>query len=84
MVYRDLLLASAERDRFPTDPAGRAGRTAARFFQFTTLAAQNLASLADNTRNPAQAEAVASAGRNLMTYDEQMRRLVQSTERNDG
>lgn len=83
VVYRDLLLASAERDRFPTDPAAERGRTAARFFQLTTFAAQNLASLADNTRNPAQADAVASAGRNLKNYDAQMRRLVQSTERND-
>ena len=83
VVYRDLLLASAERDRFPTDPPAARSRTAARFFQLTALAAQNLASLADNTRSPEQAEAVASAGRNLASYDAQMRRLVQSTERND-
>jgi signal transduction histidine kinase len=82
-VYRDLLVATAERDRFSmTRPADRSP-SVQRFFELTERAGADLGSLAANTRSPDQKSAVERASRNLERYNDLMRKLVASTERSD-
>lgn len=82
-VYRDLLGATAERDRYGlARPADRA-RAAGQFFVLTERAARDLALLGATTRSAEQVEAVKRAGANLARYDALMHRLVESTARSD-
>ncbi len=82
-VYRDLLVATAERDRFSmTRPADR-GPSVQRFFQLTDRAGADLKALAATTRSPDQSAAVERAADNLVRYNDLMRKLVGSTESSD-
>ncbi|MCP8939479.1 HAMP domain-containing histidine kinase [Alsobacter sp. SYSU M60028] len=82
-IYRDLLVATAERDRYVIAPPADRRDTAQRFASQTLRARDDLAALAGVARTPEQAEAVALASQTLEQYTAQMRRLTASTERND-
>ncbi|MFO1151111.1 MAG: HAMP domain-containing sensor histidine kinase [Alsobacter sp.] len=82
-VYRDLLVATAERDRFSMTRPGDRGPSVQRFFQLTDRAGADLEALAATTRSPDQNAAVQHAADNLGRYNDLMRKLVASTERSD-
>jgi signal transduction histidine kinase len=82
-IYRDLLLATAERDRFVIAPPMERTPAASRFFALTTRARSQMMALSEQARTPTQAEGVERAAADLRNLTDQMGRLVDAADQNE-
>ncbi|MHB2166210.1 ATP-binding protein [Alsobacter sp. R-9] len=82
-IYRDVLVSTAERDRFIVAPSQDRMAAAGRFFALTNRARSDLAALVAFTRTPEQTEAVQRASSDLSRYTEQMGLLVHAMEQSE-
>ena len=82
-IYRDLLLATAERDRFVIAPPVERTPAASRFFALAARARSQMAALSEQARTPLQSEGIERATVDLRNLTDQMGRLVDAADQNE-
>jgi signal transduction histidine kinase len=80
-IYRDLLVATAERDRFVVAPPGERTAAGARFFELAKRSQADLQRLAQ--LGSGETRDLGAASRELAAYTDQMKGLSDATERNE-
>jgi signal transduction histidine kinase len=82
-IYRDLLLATAERDRFVIAPPVERTPAASRFFALASRARTQMTALAAQAHTAEQSEGVERAASDLRNLTDQMGRLVDAADQNE-